>query len=389
MSEARIVIVGAGIGGLASALALQRSGFRPVVCERASRLREIGAGLTIASNGSHVLAELGLGRLIRERAVTPRRGAVLHYRSGATLVDIPRGDAQWERFGAPYCQIHRVDLHAALVAAVSERDPDCIRLGYEVADVDQDAKRARVVSVSGETLEADLLVGCDGIRSTVRARLFGEQPPLFTGYVAWRGLVPMECLPRGLIEPESAVWIGPGHFLTRYLIRSGKLLNYVAIARTDRWADEGWAVPSTVDAVLREFRDFEPRARTVLASTPAAQCFKWGIFEREPLDTWTRNRITLLGDAAHPMTPFLGQGAVMALEDAMILARCIALASATEEALVRYERARIERTTRVMLESRRNGEQLTGFDPDAYTEEAHRNEESLGLAEYDAVRVPI
>lgn len=389
MRDARILIAGAGIGGLATALALQRAGFRPIVCERAARLAEVGAGLTLASNGSRVLACLGLGNLLRERAVTPGRGAVLHYRTGATLVDIERGQAQWDRFGAPYCQIHRVDLHEALVAAVTARHPGCLRLGWEIVDVAQDADRVCVVSGRGEQLHADLLIGCDGIRSTVRARLFGDQAPQFTGYVAWRGLVPMDQLPAGLIEPESAVWIGPGHFLTRYLVRSGRLLNYVAIARTDRWVEEGWAVPSTVDAVLREFRDFEPRARTVLAATPAAQCFKWGIFERDPLDSWTRGRITLLGDAAHPMTPFLGQGAVMALEDAMVLARCIESASDLEEALARYERARVERTTQVMLESRRNGEQLTSFDPDAYTEEAHRNEESLGLAEYDAVTIPI
>jgi len=389
MRDVRIIIAGAGIGGLATALALQRAGFRPVICERAQRLGEVGAGLTIASNGSRVLAYLGLGDLLQERAVTPGRGAVLHYRTGATLVDIARGQTQWERFGAPYCQIHRVDLHEALVAAVTARDPASIRLGCEIVEVDQDEDRACVVSGTGETLQADLLIGCDGIRSTVRARLFGDEAPQFTGYVAWRGLVPIERLPPGLIEPESAVWIGPGHFLTRYLIRSGRLLNYVAIARTGRWVEEGWAVPSTVDTVLSEFRDFEPRARTVLAATPADQCFKWGIFEREPLAGWSRGRITLLGDAAHPMTPFLGQGAVMALEDAMVLTRCIESASDHREALARYERARLERTTRVMLESRRNGEQLTSFDPDAYTEEAHRNEESLGLADYDAVTVPI
>ena len=223
----------------------------------------------------------------------------------------------------------------------------------------------------------------------MRARLFGQDEPAFTGYVAWRGLVPIERLPAGLVEPESAVWIGPGHFLTRYKIRRGELVNYVGIARAGTWTEEGWSVRSSVDEVLAEFAEFEPRARALLAATPPELCYKWGIFDREPLAHWTEGRISLLGDAAHPMTPFLGQGAVMALEDAAVLGRAFAAETDAAAALARYEAARRARTTAVFLASRENGHQLTTFDPDAYTPEVHANEESLGLAEYNAVTVPI
>jgi len=243
------LIVGAGIGGLTTALALQQSGLRVSIYEQAAALAEVGAGLTVASNGSLVLQHLGLGPVLKDLAVVPDHGAVKHFRTGRTLVDIPRGMTQVERFGAPYCQIHRNDLHQALVAAVRAADPDCLHLDCALEDFGQDADGVTALFNGGRTMRGDLLVGCDGIRSTVRTRLFGAEEPRFTGYVAWRGLVPMERLNEALVVPDSAVWIGPGHFLTRYKIRRGELLNYVAIARTNSWVDEGWSVRSTVDAM--------------------------------------------------------------------------------------------------------------------------------------------
>jgi salicylate hydroxylase len=191
------------------------------------------------------------------------------------------------------------------------------------------------------------------------------------------------------IEPESAVWQGPGHFLTRYKVRAGQLLNFVGIARAELWTEEGWSIPATVDELLAEFAEFNADARRLLAATPPDGLFKWGIFDREPLEAWTDSRVTLLGDAAHPMTPFLGQGAAMAIEDAAILARAISAEGAAPAALTRYETARRERTTRVFLESRAQGERLTSYNPDQYTARVHRNEETLGLADYDAVSVAI
>ena len=389
MQQLHILLVGAGLGGLTTAIALQRAGVRVSIYEQAPALAEVGAGLALASNGSLILQHLGLGAVLADLAVVPERGAVKHFRTGRTLVDIPRDTFQVERFGAPYCQIHRNDLHQALVAAVQSHDRNCLHLGCALEDFGQDENGVTALFSNGQTARADVLVGCDGIRSTVRARLFGTEDPRFTGYVAWRGLVPMERLAASTVVPDSAVWIGPGHFLRRYKIRRGELLNYIAIARTNSWVEESWLVRSTVEALLAEFRDFEPIARAILMATPQNQCFKWGLFEREPLPTWTHGRVTLLGDAAHPITPFLGQGAAMALEDALVFARAIRAASSVPEALARYEQARVARANGVLLASRDTGVQLTTTDPDHYDPTTHRNEESLELASYNAVTVAV
>lgn len=389
MRDLHVIVVGAGIGGLATALALRQAGIRVSVHEQAPALGEVGAGLTLASNATRILHHLGLGPVLEDLGVVPARGAVKHFRTGRTLVDIPRGQHQVDRFGFPYCQIHRNDLHQGLVAALRSTDPGCLHLGCTLEDFGQDAGGVTALFANGTTARGDLLVGCDGIRSTVRARLFGAEDPRFTGYVAWRGLVPMERLSPALVVPDSAVWIGPGHFLTRYRIRRGELLNYIAIARTNAWVEEGWSVRSTVDALLAEFRDFEPTARSILMATPPDQCFKWGIFDRDPLPAWSTGRVTLLGDAAHPTTPFLGQGAAIALEDAVVFARCLAAAASVPEALARYEAARVSRANDVLLASREQGLSLTTADPDRYDAGSHRNEESLGLAAYDAVAVPV
>jgi len=389
MQDPHVLIIGAGIGGLATALALQRAGLRVTVCEAAPELGEIGAGLTVASNGSIVLQHLGLGPLLDEFACAPEVGGVLHYRDGRRLVEIRHGDQTIGKFGAPYCQIHRADLHRGLRNAVLENDRDCLRLRHTFTDLAESGDEITAYFADHASLTGTLLIGCDGIRSTVRARLFGDDDPRFTGFVAWRGIVPMTELPNWAVDPDTAIVMGPGRYLTRYKIRAGDLLNYVAVARTDAWTEEGWSVPSTVAAVRQEFTDFYQPVQTILAATPPETCYRWGIFDRQPLSAWSVGRATLLGDAAHPMTPFLGQGAVMALEDAMVLARCLADAGSVATALARYEAARRERVNFVFEESRKVGDTLTTFNPDAYSPAAHRNEESLGLAAYNAVTAPL
>ena len=389
MHDTDILIIGGGIGGLTLALALQQAGIRVAIYEQVAELTEVGAGLTVASNGMAVLQHLGLGPALQKFAMIPKRGAIKHYSSGEDLVDIPRGDTQIKKYGAPYCQMHRADLQQALLNSITANDPDCIHLEHSFVDLSQTESAVTATFSNGNIVRAAILVGCDGIRSTVRARLFGAGEPSFTGYVAWRGLVPMESLPEGLVDPDSAIFTGPGHFFTRYRVSAGRLLNYVATARTDEWAEEGWTVPSTVDTVMKEFDAFHPDIKTIIAATPADECFKWGIFDRDPLARWTVGRATLLGDAAHPMTPFLGQGAVMALEDAMIFARALQAAGSMNDGIRRYEEARRERTAFVFAESRLSGEQLTSFNPDAYDSDVHRNEETLDLAAYNAVTVPI
>jgi salicylate hydroxylase len=384
-----VILVGAGLGGLTAALALLRAGFRVQVYEQAAELGEVGAGVTITPNGMHVLNHLlGEAELARV-ARTPAAGAIKHYRTGDILVETNRGDRMREQYGAPYSQAHRADLHGALVAAVRALEPGCIRTGCSFATLEETAEGIAATFRNGVRATADVLVGCDGIRSAVRRALWGEENVTFTGYIAWRGLVPMERLEPGLIVPDSASFAGPARTFARYKVRQGTLVNYAAFSKRDQWAEESWSVHSEIAEVQQEFHDFAPEVQAIIAATPPERCFKWGLFDREPLAQWTRGRATLLGDAAHPMTPFLAQGAVMALEDGMVLARALEAASGWQEGLARYEAARRERGSFVMRESHVNARRMYSRDPDNYSSSSHKTAESLGLYAYNPVTVPV
>jgi salicylate hydroxylase len=390
MKDPHILIIGAGLGGLTAALALQKTGFHVSVYEQADELGEVGAGVTITPNGGHVLDHL-LGKTVMQHICNvPPSGAIKHYRSGEIIVDTERGDLPRQRYGADYCQAHRADLHGALVDAVSSLDPSAIHLDSCFAGLEETDGGITAIFTNGKTATGTVLVGSDGIRSNVRNALWGEEEPKFTGYIAWRGLVPLEYLADpDMIFPDSAAFAGPGRTFSRYLVRQRTLINYVAFAEREQWATESWSIRSDVSEVQKEFSDFCPEVQAILNATPADQCFKWGLFDRQPLEQWTVGRATLLGDAGHPMTPFLAQGAVMAIEDGMILARSFSTAGDWAEALARYEAARRERGTFVMLESHVNARRMYSRDPDKYTPEAHRNADSLGLYAYNPLTVTI
>lgn len=389
MKDLHAIIVGAGLGGLTAALALLKAGFRVSAFEQAAELGEVGAGVTITPNGVHVLNHL-LGREVMARvARTPAAGAIKHYRTGAILVDTNRGNRMQEQYGAPYCQAHRADLHAALASAVRALDADCIHTGCSFGSLEELADGITATFRNGRTATGDILIGSDGIRSAVRRALWGEEQVHFTGYIAWRGLVPMERLDPTMIVPDSASFAGPARTFARYKVRQGTLLNYAAFSKRDEWAEESWSVHSEIAELQQEFSDFAPEVQSIITATPPERCFKWGLFDREPLEQWTKGRATLLGDAAHPMTPFLAQGAVMAIEDGMVLARACQAAADWREALARYESARRERGTFVMRESHVNARRMYSRDPDNYTTASHKTAESLGLYAYNPLTVPV
>lgn len=389
MERPRVLIIGAGIGGLTAALALQRAGFAVTVHEQSRELGEVGAGITITPNGAHVLEHL-LGREALARVgYVPTGGAIKHYATGALLVETNRGDRLRREYGAAYCQAHRADLHGALADAVRAGDPQAIHLGCSFTDLRETDDAVEAHFADGSVATGDILIGCDGIRSAVRNALWGAEETRFTGYIAWRGLVPLDALPAGTIVPDSAAFAGPARTFTRYRVRGGTLVNYVAFSQRDQWAEESWSVQADVAEVQREFADFAPEVQAILAAVPPGQCFRWGLFDRTPLPRWTKGRATLLGDAAHPMTPFLAQGAVMAIEDGMVLARCLAATADWREGLERYEAARRERGTLVMLESHVNARRMYSRDPDNYTGASHRNAETLGLYAYNPLTVPV
>lgn len=389
MRQLNIAIVGAGISGLVTALALLKAGFRVRVYEQADELGDVGAGLTVSPNATHVLNAIGLGEDLAVMGMRPERGGVKHWRTGELMTEISRGSDMLARYGAAYYQVHRADLHEALSRHVRARDPDCILLGHRFVAFEQRTGDVELTFANGSRVTADIALGCDGIRSAVRAQMFGAESPKFTGYIAWRGLVPTAKLPPGIIDPTSCLSVGPRHTFTRYLVRDGSTVNYVAIAERSDWQVESWSIRSDVAEVLAEFDGWYADLRTIIAATPPSVCYKWALFDRDPLPTWTRGRVSLVGDAAHPMLPFLGQGAAMGIEDGLVLARAFATAATLEEALRRYEEARVERTTYVMLKSRETGLSYHRADPDNYKSRPHVSAESLGLMAYNPAAVPV
>jgi salicylate hydroxylase len=388
MERQNIAIIGAGLGGLTAAVALQRKGHKVTVYEAAPHLGEVGAGITLSPNAMRILEQLGLRDAIAAVSDEPTRQCILHFQTGKILVDQPRGGTR-EKYGADYFQLHRADLHTVLSRAVAAHDVQTLRLGAKITAVDQDGTGVTLVFENGERVRADAAIAADGVRSIIRDVYFNPTPPKFTGHIAWRGLVPIERIDPALMDPPSGVYIAPGKMIARYLIRHGKTVNYVAFSQREGWAEEGWNIHSTTAELLAEFEGWHESIRTIIAATPPELCYKWALYAREPLDHWVKGRVGLLGDAAHAMLPFMGQGAASAIEDAIVLARAFDAASTVEESLLRYEKARRDRANWVQAESRANGMRMEGKDTDAYDKSKHKNEEALGLFEYDASRVPV
>jgi salicylate hydroxylase len=389
MNEAPVIIIGAGIGGLTAALALQGAGRKVEIYEAAPDLGEVGAGLTITPNATIALESLGLAKRLEELADIPDGGSIRHYRTGEPLVRRQRRDSSLKVYGANYYQIHRADLHTILAEAVFANDPGCAHLDHTFDALSQTEHGVRASFRNGVAVTGEVLIGCDGLRSAVRASLFDETPPRFTGQVAWRGLVPAELVPIEWMKPSSSIAVGPGRTFTRYYVRKRTLVNFVAVSRKGDWQEEGWSIRSEISELLDEYQGWHESMVGIMAATPPDLLYKWALFDRDPLMQWTRDRATLLGDAAHPMLPFLGQGAAMAIEDAVVLGRCFVGASSAGEALQRYETMRKPRANHVLIGSREQGLRFQGERAEEYGEEQHRHTDSPELFGYNAATVPV
>ncbi|MCA3256279.1 MAG: FAD-dependent monooxygenase [Alphaproteobacteria bacterium] len=367
----RIAIIGAGLGGLTAALALQRAGFRPVVHEQAAELGEVGAGISVTPNAVKGLVSLGLGA-----ALDPLDAAIPRQRirsaDGTPLFEFDRTTSVTD-WGAPYLMMLRADLHALLAAAVQANDPQAIRLRSAVADA--------------RGLDADVVVAADGVRSAVRAALVGDEPR-FTGHVAWRALVPADRLPADLdLAPGSIVWAGEGRSFVRYPVRGGRFVNLVGLSRGQAWRDEGWSATVPVGEALAVFADFAPEVGALLAAAPDGRLTSWGLFTRPPVERMTHGSVALLGDAAHPMLPFMGQGAAMAIEDGVVLGRCFAAAADPAAALALYDAARTPRTRFIQEQSALGADRLqTRHAPAAAPP---KGEDALGIFAYDPATVAL
>ena len=389
MPQPHVMIVGAGIGGLTAALALQHFGCRVSLFEQAPELSEVGAGLTLSPNATHVLEFLGLGVPLAKLASIPQTGGIRHYQTSQVLVSTERGDRPRQCYGANYYQIHRADLHGLLHRAVLANDPACLHLGHSFVSLDEGDSSVRASFANGRRFEADVLIGCDGVRSAVRDCLFDTAPPQFTGQVAWRGLVPADTLPGEVMAKDSALAIGPGRTFTHYYLRNRSLINYVGIVCKNGWEVESWTVRSDISELLAEYNDWHPHFQSIIGATPTDLCFKWALFDRDPLERWVSGRVGLLGDAAHPMLPFLGQGAAMAIEDAMILARCLAACDQPASALRGYEVARKDRANGILRRSRERGQHLQGDKPAEYNDQAQNRAGDTEIFGYNPVTVDI
>lgn len=348
MSRPRVVVVGGGIGGLFAANALIAHGLEVSVYEQAPALGEIGAGVFLTPNCVRQLQRVGLGPSVEKWGARVGSASRYYRHDGAPIAPVQVTDsAGWNAtFG-----MHRADLVEMLANALPAQ---VVHTGHRCTDFEQDGNGARVSFANGAVVESDLVVAADGIHSDLRPYVFPPSRPIFHGSVAYRGLVPHERVPHW---PTGAwlMWLGKGrHFLT-FPVRAGELINYVGFVPADEEMKESWSAPGDPDVLRQEFAGWDPRIESLLRQIQAT--FRWALYDREPLPTWTRGRLTLLGDAAHPMLPHLGQGANQAIEDGMALATILARADqeTASAALLAYERLRRERVALVQRGARENG----------------------------------
>jgi salicylate hydroxylase len=346
--ELRIAVIGAGIGGLTAALALAQQGFAPHVFEQASELRELGAGLGLGPNAVRIFRALGLEPALLSTGFMPQAVVGRDWTGGQELFRVSVATSNAARFGAPLINIHRADLLEILADACRGRIE--LHLGSRCTGVVSSDRMATLAFDDGTHASFDLVVGCDGIHSSVREAIVGPRMSQFTGNICWRALVAAESLPPELMTADVTLWSGPGGHVVTYYVRGGALINVVAIRETAHWAEESWSISAPDGELIGAFPSVHPDLKLILSRVDT--CYRWGLFDREPLPRWSAGRITLLGDAAHPMLPFVGQGAAMAIEDAFVLARELARSCDLGAALRAYEAERIPRATRVQAAAR-------------------------------------
>jgi salicylate hydroxylase len=341
-------LIGGGIGGLTAAHALLRRGFEVSVHEAAPELKEIGAGVALGANSMKALRALDLEQPTRDVAWESEYQYLRNWKTGHAISKTPRDS---RRYGAAGCSVHRADL---LDVLGKDLPTEILHLGARCVSVENLANSAVAKFRDGTEVEADAIIGCDGIHSATRESLFGPDAPRFTGKICYRCLVPTDAIPGGLMDGEGATWLGPHGTVVVYKVRRGELVNVVAHYDDESWREESWIRECPKEEVIERYKGWHESLTNLFSASETH--YKWGLHDRDPLKQWTKGRVTLLGDAAHPMLPYLGQGAGQAMEDGVVLAA--ALAKRTDDlpaALKLYEDLRLPRASRVVLTARERG----------------------------------
>ena len=352
MARMKVLVVGGGIGGITCMLALRQRGVDAQLFEQAAAFGQVGAGIQVSSNAARILLKLGLGPALKKVATYPEARDYRGWDTGERLYYTQLGQKAEAHFGSPYYAAHRAEL---LDVLLSELDEYGVRLGSRVEYVYQDDRGVSLTLADGTTAQGDILVGADGIHSTVRAQLLGKESPRYTGNVAWRGLVPAERVAHLNLGSVVGVWLGPNRSIVQYYVSAGRTFNWIGISRSPQPARESWLAEGKIEDALSEYVGWHSTIRTIIAATP--KVLRQALYDREPLPDWQVGRIVLLGDAAHPMLPFYAQGGAQSIEDAYVLAGCIAEGQDRPlAALARFVKMRLPRTAWMQGLARREEE---------------------------------
>jgi salicylate hydroxylase len=351
----KVLIAGAGIGGLTAALCLAQSGHTVSIFEQASEFAEVGAGIQCGANALHVLRSLGLSSALESIAVRPERIDFRDFKTGARLHCMPLGDSYQEKYGAPYLHLHRADLHSILLKALRNETAVEVSLNSRVSSYVEFGESICINLQDGRKFEGDCLVAADGVHSLIRTQLLGVSRPRYTGNVAWRGVVPVSRLPENWMDTVVTNFVGPKKHMVLYYLRNRQFANFVGVVERPDAHSDSWVTQAPWQELKDDFSGWHESVQDIVRAMDKDQCYRWGLFNHSPFPNWSSQLVTLMGDAAHSTLPFMASGAAMAIEDARIFQRALDQEPTVPQALQCYQRNRLSRTAQIQNDSSRAG----------------------------------